>query len=91
MKTNHQRGFTEKVTRYVGPSRNGDTGPGTKGFSVKSLLADMTVAAVACTHHAGKHGIARDIRGAKKFVRSRVRFHENQKTQVLMEEFDAGE
>ena len=88
MRTNHQRGFVEKVTRYVGPSRNGDSGPGTKVFSAKSVLADMNVVAVACTHHGGKHGIARDIRGAKKFVRSRVRFHENSRTRELAKGID---
>jgi hypothetical protein len=86
MKTNHQRGFVEKMTRYVGPSRNGDSGPGTKCFDAKSVLADMSVGAVACTHHGGKHGIARDIRGAKKFVRSRIRFRENMRTRELMKE-----
>ena len=31
----------------------------------------------------GKHGVAKNIRGAKKYVRSRIRFHENQATNKI--------
>lgn len=94
MKTNHQRGFVEKVTNYVGPHRNGDAFTGYKEFDTISLLADKSIGASANIHHGtdGKHGVARNIRGAKKFVRSRVRFHENAITRaMMMEEVIAGE
>lgn len=75
------------MTAYVGPGRNG-YGKGTKHFTARSVLADMVVTAGASTHDQtdGKHGVAKNIRGAKKFVRSRVRFHENAKTRVLEKE-----
>lgn len=52
MKTNHQRGFVEKVTAYVGQGRNGGGMDATRG----------------------KHGIAKNNRGMKKFFNSRARF-----------------
>lgn len=76
MKTNHQRGF--KDTRgpravyrryYVGG-----------GESTLLPLSDRRVASkpVTCGDHTNaKRGIAKDRRGAKKYVRSRTRFHEN--------------
>ena len=90
MKTNHQRGFVEKMSRYVGPSRDGSGGRAYKGFTAKSILADVGMAASANVHDTtnGKHGVARNIRGAKRFVRSRVRFHENQTTRELAKEID---
>lgn len=75
MKTNHQRGFKDRrgpraVFRcYV-----------VGGSLRRAVLSDRTIAAGAtCGDHTkGKRGIAKDVRGAKKFVRSRFRFHENQ-------------
>ncbi len=88
MKTNHQRGFKERVTAFVGPSRDGSGGKAFKGFNATSVLADVGVGASANVHDTtdGKHGVARNIRGAKKFVRSRIRFHENMKTRELTKE-----
>jgi hypothetical protein len=34
----------------------------------------------------GHRGMARSVKGAKKFVRSRIRFHENAATQKLARE-----
>ena len=88
MKTNHQRGFKERATAYVGPGRDGSGGRAFKGFSAKSVLADVSVGASANVHDTtnGKHGVAKNIRGAKKFVISRVRFHENSRTRELARE-----
>lgn len=75
MKTNHQRNFKETrdpravYQRYYA------------GGNVRLLeLSDREVWACAtCGDHAnGKRGIARDKRGAKKYVSSRARFHERQ-------------
>lgn len=85
MKTNHQRNF--KDTRdpravfknyYVG------------GSWVLSELADRFIAAEAtCGDHTnGKRGIAKDLRGAKKFVHSRTRFHENAAVKRLCEDLE---
>lgn len=80
MKTNHQRGFRDAraprqvfAKYFVGSN------------SIHSELADRIVSACAtCGDHTnGKRGIARDKRGAKKFVSSRTRFHENAATRRL--------
>lgn len=85
MKTNHQRGF--KDTRnpravyshyYVGG-----------GELTKLPLSDRMVGAksVTCGDHTNaKRGIAKDRRGAKKYVVTRTRFHENAATRRLAQE-----
>lgn len=92
MKTNHQRQFVEKETRYVGKHKNGDRGtdsiphlPGTKSFGEIAPLSQKSIGTMAYTHDTnnGKHGVAKNIRGAKKYVRSRIRFHENQATNKI--------
>jgi hypothetical protein len=92
MRTNHRRGFKERATAYVGPGQNGSNGQAYKLFAAKSLLAGIRVAAAANVHDAtnGKHGVARSIRGAKKFVRSRIRFRENEAARELRKEAIAG-
>ena len=88
MKTNHQRNF--KDTRdpravfknyYVG------------GSWVMSELADRFIAAGATSgdHTNGKRGIAKDRRGAKKFVHSRTRFHENVALKQICKKLDSEE
>lgn len=67
MKTNHQRGFVEKVTAYVGPGSNGGG-------------RDATC---------GKHGIAQNNRGMKKFYNSRARFTVHSLERVLLVREDA--
>lgn len=73
MKTNHQRQFVERrdpnavfSNYYV------------FGESRKLSLSDKGISAVTtCGDHTnGKRGIAKDRRGAKKFLNSRERFHE---------------
>jgi len=85
MKTNHQRGFVEKrhsrqvfAKYYVGGShRFGE-------ISDTHIGADAT-----CGDHTnGKRGIAKDKRGAKKFVNSRHRFHENQALRQMVKGLD---
>lgn len=111
MRTNHQRGFVEKVTRYVGSHRNGSRTPpnhecigtvtgadgaligtflcgeGLRSFGDKTKVGDtiIIVGTSAGIHDTtnGKHGVAKNIRGAKKFVRSRIRFKANQATRKL--------
>jgi hypothetical protein len=70
MKTNHQRNFRETRTgnehhaKYV-------------TVSIWEVVNDRIISASAFAgdHTNGKHGIAKDKRGAKKFVISRRRFH----------------
>jgi len=80
LKTNHQRGFRDKrhsravfEKYYAGGSSN------------YAPLSGRLISACATTgdHANGKRGIARDVRGAKKYVRSRTRFHENAATKKL--------
>lgn len=85
MKTNHQRGFKDtRDPRFV--YRRYFQGG---GESAKLELSDRTVSAKAVTcgdHTNAKRGIAKDRRGAKKFVNSRTRFHENAATLKLTKE-----
>jgi hypothetical protein len=74
MKTNHRRGFKAKR-----PKKSG-------GFhTVKaSKLADKVIgASIGYDFTDGNRGMAKAKRGAKKFVRSRVRFHEKAATRLL--------
>jgi hypothetical protein len=69
MKTNHQRQFKASYRQYGG-SPMGSTG-------CISLLADKVVGASWGGDNSNGHrGIAKAKRGAKKFVRSRIRFAE---------------
>ena len=76
--------------RYDDQARGGRTGrtgfldKSLHGSSRKSELADRTVAAcIGNDFHKGHRGMAKAVKGAKKFVRSRIRFHENRATQKL--------
>jgi hypothetical protein len=74
MKTNHQRGFKETKkgnhshTRYGGQLRT-------------SEFADVTVGALwGDVGYDGHRGQAKSRAGGKKYIRSRIRFHENNET-----------
>lgn len=61
------------------------------GSSRKSLLADRTVSAwIGNDFCYGHRGMAKAIKGAKEFVRSRTRFHEKQATQRLASRSEVG-
>lgn len=82
MKTNHQRCFKSKYNpnsfkqKYV-----------VGGNSVKSELADKTISAAAylpdTEYVSAKKRTRKNKAGAKKFVRTRVRFQENAATRKL--------
>ena len=57
------------------------------GWGRKSTLADRSVGAgIGNDFTDGHRGMARSVKGAKKFVRTRIRFHENAATwQLAME------
>lgn len=82
MKTNHQRNFKDSrdPRHYV---KNYVVG----GSSVKSLLADRTIAAAAYAsdteYLSAKKRTRKNVHGAKKYVRTRTRFHENAATKKL--------
>jgi hypothetical protein len=81
MKTNHKRGFKDTkapravFSRYI-----------VFGQCVKLELSGRSVAAsVTCGDHTnGKRGIAKDRRGAKKYIHSRSRFHEKAALQKMV-------
>jgi hypothetical protein len=83
MKTNHQRRFVA----YKDPRACEIE---TRGYGNFLPLSDRTVGAIASAGDStnGKHGIAQKRRGAKKFVRSRTRFHENSAVRKLITEED---
>ncbi len=54
------------------------------GWGRKSTLADRAVGAgIGNDFTDGHRGMARSVKGAKKFVRTRIRFHENAATRQL--------
>lgn len=60
------------------------------GWGRVSLLADQSFGAgIGNDFTNGHRGMAQAVRGAKKFVRSRLRFHENQATRELAQHVDA--
>lgn len=83
MKTNHQRNFKDqKDHNFVFNSYI------VYGKAVRLELSDKSVAAGVCCgdHTNGKRGIAKDKKGAKKFIRSRTRFNENAALQKIVRE-----
>lgn len=57
------------------------------GWGRKSKLADKLIGAgIGNDFHNGHRGMAKAVKGAKKFVRTRVRFQENAATQKLAHE-----
>ncbi|MGE0500055.1 MAG: hypothetical protein AB7I79_00210 [Rhizobiaceae bacterium] len=79
MKTNHRRGFVAPGHRSKGGARFEKRG-------VVSNAAPVTMAAFDFSN--GNRGMAKSVRGAKKFVNSRFRFHENAATRRLIVEVD---
>lgn len=83
MKTNHQRQFKDardsrKVfSKYLvfGETRQ-------LPLSGRAVGAGVT----SGDHTNGKRGIAKDRRGAKKYLNSRTRFHENKALQCVVSE-----
>lgn len=83
MKTNHRRGFVaQKDSERYKFSPIGDTGQ-------LAELSGLSIGAGWGGDNANGHqGYAKAKRGGKKFVRSRVRFHENAATKHLAETDD---
>ncbi len=79
MKTNHRRSFRAQAHRDKGGSRFGAKLPVSGG----SVFAFVTHS--FCN---GNRGMAKAVRGAKKFVRSRTRFHENRAAERLAHEVE---
>jgi hypothetical protein len=74
MKTNHRRGFKANTPRNKGGTR----------FRQEAPLSGVSVNAVTALEFShGNRGMAKAVRGAKKFVNSRVRHHENAATRRL--------
>ena len=71
MKTNHNRGVKGKRATYNGGHI----------VNVECPLSDKSLGArVGHDFTNGNRGMAKAVRGAKKFVRSRFRFHEDAAT-----------
>lgn len=74
MKTNHRRGFRAATHRNKGGTR----------FGKRSGIAGVAIDAMADFDASnGNRGMAKSVRGAKKYVNSRFRFHENAATRRL--------
>jgi hypothetical protein len=96
MKTNHRRGgktriYPDYADRILA---NGTLPPEDKpwryieksmhSWGRKGVLSG--VAGIANDFTNGHRGMAKAVRGAKKFVRTRIRFHENTATRKLADE-----
>jgi len=58
-----------------------------RGWSANAPFSGKTIgASISNDFTNGHRGMARSVKGAKKFVRTRVRFHENATTQQLADE-----
>lgn len=86
MKTNHRRGFVaprfqngQKAHGFVTWSGKGETPLSGRGVNAHATLAPEN-----------SRDVARQKAGAKKFVRSRTRFHEDAALQKLVREGDDG-
>ncbi len=78
MKTNHRRGFVAKNHTDSAMFATSATAPiSGKKISSEGIGNDFTN---------GNRGMAKSKRGAKKFVRSRTRFHDNAATKKLAHE-----
>ena len=76
-KTNYRRGFK------AGKPSEKYKGGGSRGVAnKKSEFADVSVVAGygGCDNSGGHAGFSRVKRGAKKYVRTRIRFHEKAET-----------
>lgn len=85
MKTNHQRNFKETYRDYsAGPIRTKTT------LAVNCELSGVCVTPKhpGFDFSNGHRGKAKAKAGAKKFVRSRSRFHENAATKKLAKQAD---
>ncbi len=83
MKTNHKRGFKDKrFSRQVFAKYE------VLNYGVVCKLSDRVVSGYvnSSDHCCGKRGIRRDRKGAKKFVNSRFRFHEDMALKKLVKE-----
>lgn len=77
MKTNHRRGYKAETHPKKGGTR----------FQKKGVLSDAAPVAMSDFESSnGNRGMAKQVRGAKKFVNSRFRFHENAATKKLADE-----
>lgn len=77
MKTNHRRGFTQNEQRRKGG----------QSFSKTGVVSDVSISAHADFDFTnGNRGMAKSVRGAKKYVNSRFRHHENASTRELARE-----
>lgn len=95
MKTNHRRGFKAKAYTYGGgPGARGIANPhrtfpdkSLQGWGQISTLSDRSIgASIGNDFTNGNRGMAKSARGAKKFVRTRIRFHDNAATRRMARE-----
>jgi hypothetical protein len=74
-----------KTERRIRTGRTDYLDKSLHGWGQISLFADQVVSAgIGNDFSNGHRGMARAVRGAKKFVRTRIRFQENQATQRLV-------
>ena len=89
----YHNGYAPREARAVGGGRTGNTDYLDKsmhGWGADAPLSgEHFRARIPNDFTDGHRGMARAVKGAKKFVRTRVRFHENASTRKIAEEAHA--
>ncbi len=74
----------DETQRIIRVGRTGYLDKSLHGWSRKSEFADVNIgASIGNDFCDGHRGMARAVKGAKKFVRTRIRFHENAVTKKM--------
>lgn len=95
-KVNHRRKNRKKVISnlkngHVPKGRHNNLDKSMMSWGKISLLSDRLIGAgISNDFSNGHRGMARAVKGAKKFVRSRTRFHENAHTRKHLLDYEDG-
>ena len=86
---NHIKNINEGASGAPRISRTDYLDKSMHGWGRKGNISDKSIFAVIGNDFSNGHrGMAKAVKGAKKFVRSRIRFHENNKTKKLLLEIE---
>lgn len=78
----------DETQRMIRVGRTGYLDKSMHGWGNISILADRQIGACIGNDFSNGHrGMARAVKGAKKFVRTRTRFHENAATKKLVVDY----
>lgn len=86
--TKHEIESTDPTESYQRVGKTHYLDKSLHGWSRKSEFADVSInASIGNDFSNGHRGMAHAVKGAKKFVRTRIRFHENAATRKLTDDY----